>query len=112
MLYSFRVGIGVIAGLAASEHLVQKKGVVRTETQKGDNFVRGLFEADHALMLFRKLYIVAGLYNTVADQGLKKGVSTILHAHAHKHMGVDGACLCTHAKKLYKRQRRPPTLRG
>ena len=53
----------MIPGLAASEPLVQKKGVVSNEMQKGDNFVRGLFEADHALMLFKKLYIVAGRYN-------------------------------------------------
>lgn len=53
----------MIPGLAANEHLVQRKGVVSTEMQEGDNIVRGLFEADGALMLLKMLYIVAGLYN-------------------------------------------------
>ena len=53
----------MIPGLAANECLVWKKRLVSTEMQKGDNFVRSLFEAEDALMLFKKLYIVAGLYN-------------------------------------------------
>ena len=63
--YSYRVGGGAIKGLAASECRLWKEGVVSSEMLKGeefrDCFVRGLFEADHALKLFEKLYIVARL---------------------------------------------------
>ena len=63
--YSFRVGGGAIKGLAASECRLWKEGVVSSEMLKGEEFrgcfVRGLFEADDALKLFEKLYIVARL---------------------------------------------------
>ena len=63
--YSYRVGGGVIKGLAASEYRLWKEGVVSSEMLKGEEFrgcfVRGLFEADDALKLFEKLYIVARL---------------------------------------------------
>ena len=63
--YSYRVGGGAIKGLAASECRLWKEGVVSSEMLKGEEFrgcfVRGLFEADDALKLFEKLYIVARL---------------------------------------------------
>ena len=63
--YSYRVGGGVIKGLAASECRLWKEGVVSSEMLKGEEFrgcfVSGLFEADDALKLFEKLYIVARL---------------------------------------------------
>ena len=63
--YSFRVGGGVIPGLSASECRLWKEGVVSSEMLKGEEFrgcfVRGVFEADDALKLFEKLYIVARL---------------------------------------------------
>ena len=63
--YSYRVGGGAIKGLAASECRLWKEGVVSSEMLKGEEFrgcfVKGLFEADDALKLFEKLYIVARL---------------------------------------------------
>ena len=63
--YSFRVGGGAIPGLSASECRLWKEGVVSSEMLKGEEFrgcfVGGLFEADDALKLFEKLYIVARL---------------------------------------------------
>ena len=63
--YSYRVCGGAIKGLAASECRLWKEGVVSSEMLKGEEFrgcfVKGLFEADHALKLFEKLYIVARL---------------------------------------------------
>ena len=63
--YSFRVGGGAIPGLAASECRLWKEGVVTSEMLKGEEFhacfVKGLFEADDALKLYEKLYIVAPL---------------------------------------------------
>ena len=63
--YSFRVGGGAIPGLVASECRLWKEGVVSSEMLKGEEFrgcfARGLFEADDALKLFEKLYIVARL---------------------------------------------------
>ena len=63
--YSFQVGGGAIPGLSASECRLWKEGVVSSEMLKGEEFhgcfVRGLFEADDALKLFEKLYIVARL---------------------------------------------------
>ena len=63
--YSFRVGDGAIPGLSASECRLWKEGVVSSEMLKGEEFrgcfMRGLFEADDALKLFEKLYIVARL---------------------------------------------------
>ena len=63
--YSYRVGGGAIKGLVASECRLWKEGVVSSEILKGEEFrgcfVKGLFEADDALKLFEKLYIVARL---------------------------------------------------
>ena len=63
--YSFRVGGGAIPGLAANECRLWKEGVVTSEMLKGEVFhacfVKGLFEADDALKLYEKLYIVAPL---------------------------------------------------
>ena len=63
--YSYRVGGGAIKGLAASECRLWKEGVVSSEMLKGKDFhgcfVKGLFEADDALKLFEKLYIIAPL---------------------------------------------------
>ena len=63
--YSFRVGGGAIPGLAAIECRLWKEGVVSSEMLKGEEFhgcfVKGLFEAEDALKLFEKLYIVARL---------------------------------------------------
>ena len=67
--YSYRVGGGAIKGLSASECQLWKEGVVSSEMLKGEQFfrgcfVRGLFEADDALKLFEKLYIIARLNET------------------------------------------------
>ena len=63
--YSFRVGEGAIPGLAASECRLWKEGEVTSEMLKGEEFhacfVKGLFEANDALKLYEKLYIVAPL---------------------------------------------------
>ena len=63
--YSFRVGGGAIPGLAANECRLWKEGVVTSEMLKEEEFhacfVKGLFEADDALKLYEKLYIVAPL---------------------------------------------------
>ena len=63
--YSFRVGCGAIPGLVASKCQLWKEGVVSSEMLKEEEFrgcfVRGLFEADDALKVFEKLYIVARL---------------------------------------------------
>ena len=63
--YSYWVGGGAIKGLAASECRLWKEGVVSSEMLKGEEFhgcfVRGLFEADDALKLYEKLYIMARL---------------------------------------------------
>ena len=63
--YNFRVGGGAIPGLAASECRLWKEGVVTSEMLKEEEFhacfVKGLFEADDALKLYEKLYIVAPL---------------------------------------------------
>ena len=63
--YSYRVGGGAIKGLVASECRLWKEGVVSSEMLKGEEFrgcfMRGLFEAEDALKLFEKLYIVAPL---------------------------------------------------
>ena len=86
--YSFRVGGGAIKGLSARECQLWKEGVVSSEMLKGeefrDCFVRGLFEANDALKLFEKLYIVARLserefimpamLQTVAEKDMKKYV--------------------------------------
>ena len=84
--YSYRVGGGAIKGLAASECRLWKEGVVSSEMLKAKEFrgcfVRGLFEADDALKLFEKLYIVARLnerefimpamLQTVAEKGVEQ----------------------------------------
>ena len=114
--YSFRVGGGAIPGLAASECRLWKEGVVSSEMLKGeefrDCFVRGLFEADDALKLFEKLYIVAPLnkkefimpamLQTVAEKDMKKYVPapseyvSPLFLHFHMSRIAKGVFCSTH----------------
>ena len=114
--YSFRVGGGAIPGLSASECRLWKEGVVSSEMLKGEEFrgcfVRGLFEADDALKLFEKLYIVARLnerefimpamLQTVAEKDMKKYVSAPsehvapLFLHFHMSRIAKGVFCSTH----------------
>ena len=63
--HSYRVGSGEVMGLKPREMQQWKEGVVSSEMLQGGQFsgcfVSGLFEPDHALKLFQKLYIVAPL---------------------------------------------------
>ena len=63
--HSYRVGSGEVVGLKPSEMQQWKEGVVSSEMLQGGQFsgcfVSGLFEPDHALKLFQRLYIVAPL---------------------------------------------------
>ena len=114
--YSFRVGGGAIPGLSANECRLWKEGVVSSEMLKGEEFrgcfVRGLFEADDALKLFEKLYIVARLnekefimpamLQTVAEKDMKKYVPTPsehvtpLFLHFHMSRIAKGVFCSTH----------------
>ena len=114
--YSFRVGGGAIPGLVASECQLWKEGVVSSEMLKGEEFrgcfVRGLFEADDALKLFEKLYIVARLnerefimpamLQTVAEKDMKKYVPAPsehvapLFLHFHMSRIAKGVFCSTH----------------
>ena len=114
--YSYRVGGGAIKGLAASECRLWKEGVVSSEMLKGEEFrgcfVRGLFEADDALKLFEKLYIVARLnerefimpamLQTVAEKDMKKYVPAPskhvapLFLHFHMSRIAKGVFCSTH----------------
>ena len=114
--YSFRVGGGAIPGLSASECRLWKEGVVSSEMLKGEEFrgcfVRGLFEADDALNLFEKLYIIARLnerefimpamLQTVAEKDMKKYVPAPsehvapLFLHFHMSRIAKGVFCSTH----------------
>ena len=114
--YSFRVGGGAIPGLVASECQLWKEGVVSSEMLKGEEFrgcfVRGVFEADDALKLFEKLYIVARLnerefimpamLQTVAEKDMKKYVPAPsehiapLFLHFHMSRIAKGVFCSTH----------------
>ena len=114
--YSFRVGGGVIPGLVASQCQLWKEGVVSSEMLKVEEFhgcfVRGLFEADDALKLFEKLYIVARLnerefimpamLQTVAEKDMKKYVPAPsehvapLFLHFHMSRIAKGVFCSTH----------------
>ena len=114
--YSFRVGGGAIAGLAASECRLWKEGVVSSEMLKGEEFrgcfVRGLFEAGDALKLFEKLYIVAPLnerefvmpamLQTVAEKDMERYVPapsehvSPLFLHFHMSRIAKGVFCSTH----------------
>ena len=113
--YSYRVGGGAIKGLAASECRLWKEGVV-SEMLKGKEFrgcfVRGLFEADDALKLFEKLYIVARLnerefimpamLQTVAEKDMEQYVPSPsehvapLFLHFHMSRIAKGVFCSTH----------------
>ena len=114
--YSFRVGGGAIPGLVASECQLWKEGVVSSEMLNGEEFrgcfVKGLFEADDALKLFEKLYIVARLnerefimpamLQTVAEKDMKKYVPAPsehvapLFLHFHMSRIAKGVFCSTH----------------
>ena len=114
--YSYRVGGGAIKGLAASECRLWKEGVVSSEMLKGEEFcscfVRGLFEAEDALKLFEKLYIVARLnerefimpamLQTVAEKDMKQYVPAPsehiapLFLHFHMSRIAKGVFCSTH----------------
>ena len=63
--HSYRVSGGAIAELTESDSRPWKEGAITSKMLEGNEFsgcfVRGLFEADDALKLFKKLYIVAPL---------------------------------------------------
>ena len=63
--HSYKVGSGAIAGLPAIEYRLWKEGLVSSEMLERKEFhgcfVRGLFQPNDALKLFKKLYIVAPL---------------------------------------------------
>ena len=63
--HSYLVGSGEVVGLKPREMQQWKEGVVSSEMLQGGQFsscfVSGLFEPDHALKLFQRLYIVAPL---------------------------------------------------
>ena len=114
--YSFRVGGGAIPGLSASECRLWKEGVVSSEMLKGEEFhgcfVRGLFEADDALKLFNKLYIVAclnerefimpAMLQTVAEKDMKQYIPASsdhvapLFLHFHMSRIAKGVFCSTH----------------
>ena len=114
--YSFRVGGGAIPGLSASDCQLWKEGVVSSEMLKGEEFrgcfVRGLFEADDALKLFEKMYIVAHLnerefimpamLQTVAEKDMKNYVPAPsehvapLFLHFHMSRIAKGVFCSTH----------------
>ena len=114
--YSYRVGGGAIKGLAASECRLWKEGVVSSEMLKGEEFrgcfVKGLFEADDALKLFEKLYIVARLnerefimpamLQTVAEKDMEQyvpapsGHVAPLFLHFHMSRIAKGVFCSTH----------------
>ena len=114
--YSYRVGGGAIKGLAASECQLWKEGVVSSKMLKGEEFrgcfMRGLFEAEHALKLFEKLYIVARLnkrefimpamLQTVAEKDMKQYVPAPsehvapLFLHFHMSRIAKGVFCSTH----------------
>ena len=114
--YSFRVRGGAIPGLAASECRLWKEGVVSSEMLKGEEFrgcfVRGLFEADDALKLFEKLFIVAPLnerefvmpamLQTVAEKDMERYVPapsehvSPLFLHFHMSRIAKGVFCSTH----------------
>ena len=114
--YSFRVGGGAIPGLAASECRLWKEGVVTSEMLKGEEFhacfVKGLFEADDALKLYEKLYIVAPLnekefimpamLQTVAEKDMERYVPAPsehvapLFLHFHMSRIAKGVFCSTH----------------
>ena len=114
--YSFWVGSGAIPGLVASECQLWKEGVVSSEMLKGEEFrgcfVRGLFEAEDALKLFEKLYIIARLnerefimpaiLHTVAEKDVKKYAPTPsehvapLFLHFHMSRIAKGVFCSTH----------------
>ena len=114
--HSFRVGGGAIPGLTANECRLWKEGRVTSEMLKGEEFracfVKGLFEADNALKLFEKLYIVAPLnesefimpamLQTVAENDMKRYVPAPsehvapLFLHFHMSRIAKGVFCSTH----------------
>ena len=114
--YSFRAGGGAIPGLAANECRLWKEGVVSSEMLKGEEFhacfVKGLFDADDALKLFEKLYIVAPLnerefimpamLQTVAEKDMERYVPAPsehvapLFLHFHMSRIAKGVFCSTH----------------
>ena len=114
--HSFRVGGGAIPGLTANECRLWKEGRVTSEMLKGEEFracfVKGLFEADDALKLFEKLYIVAPLnesefimpamLQTVAENDMKRYVPApsehVVPLFLHFHMSriAKGVFCSTH----------------
>ena len=114
--YSYRVGGGAIKGLAVIECRLWKEGVVSSEMLKGEEFrgcfVKGPFEADNALKLFEKFYIVARLnkrefimpamLQTVAEKDMEQYVPAPskhvapLFLHFHMSRNAKGVFCSTH----------------
>ena len=115
--HSYRVGSGEVVGLAVSEIQHWKEGVVSSEMLQGGkfcgSFVKGLFEADHALKLFQGLYIVAPLnerefimpamLQMVAREDIQQylpvpsDLVAPLFLHFHKYRVPNGVFSSTHA---------------
>ena len=115
--HSYRVGRGDVVALKPSEMQQWKEGVVSSEMLQGGQFsgcfVSGLFEPDHALKLFQRLYIVASLnerefimpamLQAVAKEDIQQylpapsGFVTPLFLHFHKSRIPNGVFGSTHA---------------
>ena len=115
--HSYRVGSGEVVGLKPSEMQHWKEGVVSSEMLQGGQFsscfVSGLFEPDHALNLFQRLYIVAPLnerefimpamLQAVAKEDIQQylpapsDLAAPLFLHFHKSRIPNGVFGSTHA---------------
>ena len=115
--HSYRVGSGEVVGLKPSEMQLWKEGVVSSEMLQGGQFsscfVSGLFEPDHALKLFQRLYIVAPLnerefimpamLQVVAKEDIQQylpapsDLAAPLFLHFHKSRIPNGVFGSTHA---------------
>ena len=115
--HSYRVGSGEVVGLKPSEMQQWKEGVVSSEMLQGGQFsgcfVSGLFEPDHALKLFQRLYIVAPLnerefimpamLQAVAKEDIQQylpapsDLAAPLFLHFHKSRIPNGVFGSTHA---------------
>ena len=115
--HSYRVGSGKVVALKPSEMQPWKEGVVSSEMLQGGQFsgcfVSGLFEPDHALKLFQRLYIVAPLnerefimpamLQAVAKEDIQQylpapsDLAAPLFLHFHKSRIPNGVFGSTHA---------------
>ena len=114
--HRYKVGKGAIAGLSAITNRLWKEGVVSSKMLECKEFrgcfVRGLFEPNDALRLFRELYIVAPLsekefimpamLQTVADKDIRQYIPAScenvapLFLHFNKSRIANGVFCSTH----------------